>query len=198
MAKKRLYAEINKVEDQDDGTIKVYGIASTGSVDSDGETITADCMRAAIPDYMKFGAVREMHQPSAAGTALSAEVNADGVTEFSALVVDPVAIIKVRTGVYKGFSVGGKVTERDLMDKKIIKGLNLFEVSLVDRPANPDAGSRDGTLACSGFFPFSGAAGRDWPGQEQAVSSPGKSPERYPAQRKKPHAGFGFAGARPA
>lgn len=137
--KKRVYAEINKVEDQDDGTIKVFGIASTGSEDSDGETITPDCMRNAIPDYMKFGAVREMHQPSAAGTALSAEVNGAGQTEFSALVVDPVAITKVKTGVYKGFSVGGKVTERDPLNKKIIKGLNLIEVSLVDRPANPDA-----------------------------------------------------------
>lgn len=137
--KKRVYAEINKVEDQDDGTIKVFGIASTGSEDSDGETITPDCMRNAIPDYMKFGAVREMHQPSAAGTAISAEVNDAGETEFAALVVDPVAITKVKTGVYKGFSVGGKVTARDPLNKSIIQGLNLIEVSLVDRPANPEA-----------------------------------------------------------
>lgn len=139
MAKKRIYAEIQKVEDQDDGTIKVFGVASTDKEDSDGETVTADCMRAAIPDYMKFGAVREMHQPSAAGTALEISVNEQGVTEFGALVVDAEAIKKVQTGVYKGFSIGGKVTERDPLNKKIIKGLNLIEVSLVDRPANPDA-----------------------------------------------------------
>ena len=74
----KLYAEISKVEDQDDGTIKVWGWASSESVDSDGETITADAMKAALPDYMKFGAVREMHQAKAAGTAIEIVVNEEG------------------------------------------------------------------------------------------------------------------------
>lgn len=140
MAKKRIYCDISKVEDNDDGTITVTGIASSGAVDSDGETITPEAMKNAIPDYMKFGAVREMHQPSAAGTAVSCSVDdVTGKTDFSALVVDEQAIKKVKTGVYKGFSIGGKVTERDPKDKKIIKGLNLIEISLVDRPANPEA-----------------------------------------------------------
>lgn len=137
--KKRLYASIEKVEDQDDGTVKVWGYASTGDQDSDGETVTPDAMKAALPDYMKFGAVREMHQSTAAGTAIEAEVQDTGKTWFGAHIVDPVAVKKVQTGVYKGFSIGGKVTERDTADKKIIKGLNLIEVSLVDRPANPNA-----------------------------------------------------------
>lgn len=138
-AKKRLYASIEKVEDQDDGTVKVWGYASTGDVDSDGETITADAMKAALPDYMKFGAVREMHQSTAAGTAIEAEVRDDGKTWFGAHIVDPVAVLKVRTEVYKGFSIGGKVVERDVTNKKVIKALDLIEVSLVDRPANPGA-----------------------------------------------------------
>lgn len=137
--KKRLYASIEKVEDQDDGTVKVWGYASTGDQDSDGEIVTPDAMKAALPDYMKFGAVREMHQSSAAGTAIEAEVQDTGKTWFGAHIVDPVAVKKVQTGVYKGFSIGGKVTERDTADRKIIKGLNLIEVSLVDRPANPNA-----------------------------------------------------------
>lgn len=137
--KKQLYAEIAKVEDQDDGTLKVWGYASSGSKDADGETITPEAMKAALPDYMKFGAVREMHQPSAAGTAIEAEVQEDGKTWFGAHIVDPVAITKVKTQVYKGFSIGGKVTQRDTLNKSIINGLNLIEVSLVDRPCNPDA-----------------------------------------------------------
>ena len=96
-------------------------------------------MAAAIPDYMKFGAVREMHGKSAAGTALDAKVEKDGRTSFSALIVDPIAIKKVETGTYKGFSIGGRVTSRDATDNSIITGLNLIEVSLVDRPANPEA-----------------------------------------------------------
>lgn len=140
MAKKRIYANIEKVEEQDDGTLKVWGYASSGAEDSDGETITPAAMKAALPDYMKFGAVREMHQSIAAGTAIEASVDeTTGKTMFGAHVVDPVAVKKVTTGTYKGFSIGGKVTERDPLNKKIIKGLNLVEVSLVDRPANPDA-----------------------------------------------------------
>lgn len=139
MKVKRVYADIQKVEPQDDGTLKVSGYASSGAEDSDGETVTPEAMKAALPDYMKFGAVREMHQASAAGTALSASVDSEGRTEFSAHIVDPVACLKVTTGVYKGFSIGGKVTERDTANKKIIKGLKLVEVSLVDRPANPEA-----------------------------------------------------------
>jgi len=137
---KKMYAEIAKTEAQDDGTVKVWGYASSGAVDSDGETITPDCMKAAIPDYMKFGAVREMHDATkAAGTAIEAEVQDDGRTWFGAHIVDPVAVLKVNTGVYKGFSIGGKVTERDTLDKKLIKGIKLYEVSIVDRPANPEA-----------------------------------------------------------
>jgi hypothetical protein len=45
----------------------------------------------------------------------------------------------VTTGVYKGFSIGGKVLARDSKDKKIITKIALNEISLVDRPSNPEA-----------------------------------------------------------
>ena len=135
----KLYAEISKTESQDDGTIKVWGYASSEAVDSDGETVTAEAMKAAIPDYMKWGAVREMHQPSAAGTAIECRVEDDGRTLFGAHIVDSEAVKKVQANVYKGFSIGGKVTSRDELNKSIIKGLKLVEISLVDRPANPEA-----------------------------------------------------------
>ena len=135
----KLFAEISKTEEQDDGTMKVWGWASSGAVDSDGETITPEAMKAALPDYMKFGAVREMHQPKAAGTAIEASVDGEGKTWFGAHVVDSEAVKKVKANVYKGFSIGGKVTKRDQVNKSIIKGIKLIEVSLVDRPANPEA-----------------------------------------------------------
>lgn len=135
----KLYGAFSKVEEQDDGTIIVEGIASTESVDCDGEIVKASAIEAALPDYMRdgTGALREMHQPLAAGTAI-ASVDGD-VTTIKGHVVDPVAIKKVRAGVYKGFSIGGKVTERDSVAKNTITGLRLVEISLVDRPANPDA-----------------------------------------------------------
>lgn len=135
----KLYAEIAKMEAQDDGTVKVWGYASSEAVDSDGEIIAAEAIKAAIPDYMKFGAVREMHGSNAAGTAIEINVEDDGRTFFGAHIVDPVAVTKVKTGVYKGFSIGGSVTARDELNKSQITGLKLTEISLVDRPANPDA-----------------------------------------------------------
>lgn len=142
-ALKKIFGDIDttKTEELDDGTVKVYGYASTEAVDSDGETITAKAMKDAIPDYMKFGAVREMHSNKAAGTAIEIEVLDDGRTWFGAHVVDSEAVKKVKAGVYKGFSIGGKVPKggRDPLNKTIINALNLVEVSLVDRPANQEA-----------------------------------------------------------
>jgi hypothetical protein len=135
----RLYGAIQKVEPQDDGTVRVHGIATSEAVDDHGETVRADAIRAAIPDYMRFPALREMHQLSAAGTTLEAEVGEDGTTRIVAHVVDPVAVAKVKNRVYRGFSIGGQVTQREPGNSKAITGLVLNEISLVDRPANPEA-----------------------------------------------------------
>ena len=135
----RIYGEITKVEAQDDGTIRVFGTASTGAVDDADETVSPDAMKAALPAYMRFGALREMHGLTAAGATLSAEVGEDGATRIAAHVVDPVAVKKVQLGVYKGFSIGGRVLSRDPADRKVITRLKLNEISLVDRPCNPEA-----------------------------------------------------------
>jgi hypothetical protein len=168
---KRLYAEFTKVKKNDDGTLEVEGIASSEAVDSDGEVIKAAAMKAAIPDYMKFGAVREMHSSIAAGTALSCEVNDEGQTILRAHVVDPVSVKKVETKVLKGFSIGGKVTGRDTVNKSTIVGLELVEISLVDRPANPDA-----VITCfkaDGFNPPE--AGNTEPATVKPEPKPGNS-----------------------
>src|SRR6266478_1105973 len=135
----RLYGAIEKVEPQGDGTVCVHGIVTSEAVDDQGEVIRADAMRAAIPDYMRFPALREMHQLSAAGTTLEAEVCEDGTTRIVAHVVDPIAVAKVKNQVYRGFSIGGRVTQREAGNPKTITSLILNEISLVDRPANPEA-----------------------------------------------------------
>jgi hypothetical protein len=139
MTKFKLFGELQKAEKQEDGTLIVSGIASSEAVDSAGETIKASAIKAALPDYMAFGAVREMHQPIAVGVALKCDVDLFGKTHIEAKIVDPVSIKKVEEGVLKGFSVGGKITDRDTLDKTIITGIKLTEISLVDRPCNPDA-----------------------------------------------------------
>ncbi len=139
MTRFRQFGAITKIEDQDDGSIKVWGVASSETRDQQGETITAAAMKAALPDYGRFPALREMHEPSAAGRVVEAEVDDHGITQICAHVVDPLAITKVRAGVYAGFSIGGKVLKRDTADRSVITALKLVEISLVDSPCNPDA-----------------------------------------------------------
>jgi hypothetical protein len=143
----RLYGAIRKFDTLDDGTLEVAGIASSEAVDDQGEIVTAAAMKAALPGYMALGGsgpLREMHQPLAAGKVTSAEVRQDGSTWIVARVVDPVACEKVRQGVYRGFSVAGKVLKRE---GKRILGLLLQEISLVDRPSCPTAIFKLGSAA---------------------------------------------------
>lgn len=188
MPNMRLYAAIEKTEAQDDGTIKVWGYASTEATDSDGEIITAEAMKAAIPEYMRFGAVREMHDAKkAAGTAIEAEVHDDGRTWFGAHVVDPIAVKKVEASVYKGFSIGGKVTGRDKVNKNTITGLNLIEVSLVDRPATVRPSHPRTTTPHRRYSPGngrrSGCAGATARRSRSRRSSPRGLGRRSPADR---------------
>lgn len=132
----RIYGAIQKVEDDDDGTVRITGIASTEDLDSAGEIIRADAIRRAIPGYTQFPSLREMHGLSAAGTTTEIEVGEDNITRIMAHVVDPVAIRKIRTGTYRGLSIGGKVLKRDPADRKVITDIDLNEISLVDRPCN--------------------------------------------------------------
>src|SRR4051812_4734690 len=126
----RLYGAITKVEPQDDGTVRVEGVASSEAEDDQGEIVRAEAMRAALPNYFKAPALREMHQLSAAGSTLEADVSDDGLTRIVAHVIDPIAVLKVRKQVYRGFSIGGQVTKRDPDNRNIITGLKLNEISL--------------------------------------------------------------------
>jgi hypothetical protein len=131
----RFYAPIAKVDAQER---MVWGYASTSAEDDQGETITRDALAAALADYLKFANIREMHQMSAVGVAEEAAIDDRGLY-VGARIVDPRAWDKVTGGVYKGFSIGGRVKARDPADRSVIIALTLTEISLVDRPANPEA-----------------------------------------------------------
>ncbi|MGA8399309.1 MAG: DUF6582 domain-containing protein [Stellaceae bacterium] len=131
----RFYAPIAKVDAEQR---MVWGYASTEAEDDQGEVITRDALAAALGDYLKFANIREMHQMSAVGIAEEAGVDDKGLY-VGARIVDRGAWDKVTSGVYKGFSVGGRVRARDPRDRSVITALSLTEISLVDRPANPEA-----------------------------------------------------------
>src|SRR6266566_886577 len=116
----------------------VWGYASTEAEDDQGEIIRREALEAALADYMRFANIREMHQPSAVGIATEAAVDDRGLY-LGARIVDAEAWQKVIEGVYKGFSIGGRVTARDPGDRKIITGLSLTEISVVDRSSKHEA-----------------------------------------------------------
>ena len=116
----------------------VWGYASTEAEDSEGERVKREALADALDDYMRFANIREMHQPSAVGIAQEAAIDEHGLY-IAAKSVDGDAWAKVIEGVYKGFSIGGRVTARDPTNRNIITGLDLTEISVVDRPANPEA-----------------------------------------------------------
>jgi hypothetical protein len=136
------YAAILKSEKQADGTLKVYGKATDDSLDIDQQICDSDWLKKAMPDWFTTGGnIREQHSSIAAGVATDYEEKADG-HYITALVVDPVSVKKVETGVLKGFSIGIRgprvVRDTKAAGGRIVDG-QIIEVSIVDRPANPNA-----------------------------------------------------------
>lgn len=130
------YGAIEKYDSAADGSLMISGIASTESVDASGEIVTADAMRKAIPGYLQSGTVREMHQPIAAGCPISAHVDDEGRTHFTAKIVDAGTVAKIKANVLKGFSIGGKSIAK--VGNKITE-LLLRDISVVDAPCNPES-----------------------------------------------------------
>lgn len=136
------YAAIIKQEKQDDGTLLVYGKATDDSLDIDQQICDSTWLEKAMPEWFRTGGnIREQHSNIAAGVAKELNSTAEG-HYISALVVDPVSVKKVETGVLKGFSIGIRspriVRDNKAANGRIIDG-QIVEVSLVDRPANPNA-----------------------------------------------------------
>jgi len=122
------------IEKIDEEKRMVWGYASTPSKDSQGEVVTLEAIKAALPDYMSWANIREMHTSSAVGVTKEAHVDGTGLY-IGAKVVDESAWQKCKEKVYKGFSIGGKKLQKV---GDTIQQLQLMEISLVDRPANPD------------------------------------------------------------
>jgi len=126
-----LYTPITK---KDDKLHMVYGYATTEALDSQGEIVSKDAIKNAMADYMKWANVRVMHQPKAIGKTKEASIDEKGMY-VGIKVVDKDEWEKVEEGVYNGFSIGGRVKQ---MIANEITELTLSEISLVDRPANPE------------------------------------------------------------
>ncbi len=128
---KPIFMPISKVDEE---KRMVWGYASTETLDSQGEVVKRKAVEDALDDYMKWANIREMHGHSAVGVAKEANLDGNGLY-IGAKVVDDQAWNKVKEGVYKGFSIGGKAISKV---SGVIHKMRMTEISLVDRPANPD------------------------------------------------------------
>lgn len=136
LSKFQKFIKITKIDDEEH---MVYGWASTEDIDSDGEIIKASALEKALPEYLKFPTIREMHQPIAVGKTHEANVKSQKGKKglyIGAKIVASDAWEKVKAGVYPAFSIGGNVKKRI---GNVIHELELVEISLVDVPANKAA-----------------------------------------------------------
>lgn len=115
-------------------TRTVSGYASTPALDLDGEIVSLDAIKKALPGYWEYRNVREMHTNSAVGVGKEANIDEKGLF-LTAKIVDDAAWQKVVEGVYKGFSIGGRKLAKN---GNVITEIDWIETSIVDRPANPE------------------------------------------------------------
>lgn len=112
----------------------VWGYASTPTKDLQDERVSLAAVKNALPDYMEWANIREMHQLSAVGKTQQASVDDKGLF-IRGKIVDDKAWNKVKEGVYQGFSIGGDIIKKVGNE---IQEVRLTEISIVDRPANPE------------------------------------------------------------
>ena len=139
MSNTNIFARIIKQDKQADGTLIVTGIATDNSIDSDDQICDPTWLKTAMPDWFRWGNIREQHSNIAAGVATEYETKGNEHW-ITAKVVDPASVKKVESGVLKGFSIGIRgprvVKDNKAAGGRIVDG-EIVEVSLVDRPANP-------------------------------------------------------------
>ena len=126
---------------EEDGSMFVYGKATGPDLDLDEQICDASWLREAMPEWMKFGNVREMHQPIAAGVGIELEASGDDWF-LKSEVIDDNTKRKIEAKALKGYSIGikgAKVVKDDHAKGGRIVGGTIVEVSYVDRPANPTA-----------------------------------------------------------
>ena len=131
----------------------VSGWATTDVVDKQGDIVAIDASEKAFDKFR--GNVREQHTPLAVGKVVSFKrdkyFDKESGEIHNGIFVDVYVSKgaedtwhKVTEGILTGFSIGGKINDTEDvyakgMDKpvRMIKDYDLFELSLVDNPANP-------------------------------------------------------------
>lgn len=141
-----IFVPFEKVTKNDDGTVTVYGKVTSERLDADGQITDLNWFREQLPGWAEWSNIREMHKGSAVGVGLSTEDTGDAIW-LESKIVDSEAARKVEAGVYKGYSYGLKSVpgnpfklqkDAGAPNGRIVGGA-VVEISVVDRPANPES-----------------------------------------------------------
>ena len=165
------FADIAKWEEGPDGTLYVYGRATSPDLDTDEQVVSPAWSGASLKTWLaEAPALRVQHNPQRdpAGSGVKVEVDrdGDGAHWVKAAVDEPIAARLVKRGHLRAFSIGiaKPVVERDMTGKArggIITGGKIVEVSLVDSPANRSCFFELAKADKSGTAEFTGKVGGD-------------------------------------
>jgi|GEM_PF-5047148 len=125
------------------------GVMTSGTRDRDGETLNYEAAKQDFKDWSEsqhkatlgrsYGNVRESHDEHKVIGVLTAPLKFDDAKRciyVQGRVVDPVAKDKLEAGAFGGLSIGGAFKTKDA--RGVYTPL-VGEVSLCDRPSNPDS-----------------------------------------------------------
>ena len=155
---------LEKIETDAEDNLIVAGIATTETRDHDGEIVDMGSVREVWKDYMVNPVVRYFHgkdrrNPDAIGIVVPEHTDSNGKTWKTEMTDEGPFIVaklsnapdtesirtKVKEGILKGFSIGGRAKRVKEYSHELGKDINrvitkrISEISIVDLPANPDS-----------------------------------------------------------
>jgi hypothetical protein len=136
------FGEVFKFNKQSDGSLQIFGKATDDTLDGDLQKCDLAWSAKAMEKWLATGGnMRVQHNPSLypAGVGMSIDTKPDGVY-LMAEIAEATAIRLVEKGALRAFSVGisrPKFARDASAPNGRIVGGDIVEVSLVDRPSNP-------------------------------------------------------------
>ncbi len=166
---------LQKIEEDAEKYLIVAGIATTETMDHDGEIVDIGSVRDVWKSYMENPVIRYFHgkdgrNPDAVGMVIPEYTDGSGKT-FKTEMTDRGPFIvakisnapdtesirkKITEGILKGFSIGGRAKRVKEYSHELGKDINrvitkrISEISIVDLPANPDSFFNVLKMACVG------------------------------------------------